>query len=170
MTWEVKTVKQLLKNTQDPHLALLSYRSTPLPQCGKSPVELLMGRNLRSTLPQISSTLIPQWPYLKKFKHQNNLFKSRQKTDYDRRHRVLEIPDIPDVWITTNGQPTTRRTVTTAGTPRSYTVQTRNGHIRRNRSQLNVDPRQPSDTGVQTSPYPICSPIQTRSHTLQGCI
>ena len=101
-----------------------------------------MGRNLRSTLTQISSTLIPQWPYLKEFKHQNNLFKSRQKTNYDRRHRVLDLPDIPDVtdvWITTNGQPTTGRTVTTAGTPRSYTVQTRNGHIRRNRtSEVNL--------------------------------
>ena len=40
----VKQVKHLLKRADDPFLALLSYRSTPMPWCGKSPAELLMGR------------------------------------------------------------------------------------------------------------------------------
>ena len=42
----VKQVKRLLKRADDPFLALLSYRSTPMPWCGKSPAELLMGRNI----------------------------------------------------------------------------------------------------------------------------
>ena len=42
----VKTVKSLLKNAEDPYIALLSYRATPLPWCGKSPAQLLMGRNI----------------------------------------------------------------------------------------------------------------------------
>ena len=33
----VKTVKKLISNTDDPYLALLSYRATPLPWCGLSP-------------------------------------------------------------------------------------------------------------------------------------
>ena len=33
----VKTVKQLLQDTPDPNLALLNYRTTPLPWCGYSP-------------------------------------------------------------------------------------------------------------------------------------
>ena len=37
----VKTVKQLLNQSTD--MAMLSYRSTPLPWCGFSPAELLMG-------------------------------------------------------------------------------------------------------------------------------
>lgn len=40
----VKTVKRLLKDSDDPYLSLLSYRTTPLPWCGISPAELLMGR------------------------------------------------------------------------------------------------------------------------------
>ena len=34
----VRTVKSLLKECSDPHLALLSCRSTPLPFCDYSPV------------------------------------------------------------------------------------------------------------------------------------
>ena len=40
----VQTVKNLLKDAGDPYLALLTYWSTPLPWCGLSPAELLMGR------------------------------------------------------------------------------------------------------------------------------
>ena len=47
----VKTVKQMLKQTQDPYLALLNYRATPLPWCKCSPAELLMGRRLRTRVP-----------------------------------------------------------------------------------------------------------------------
>ena len=46
----VKTVKQLLEKNSDPYLAMLAYRSTPL-ENGYSPVEQLMGRKLRTTLP-----------------------------------------------------------------------------------------------------------------------
>ena len=40
--WMVKTVKQLLQHSSDLNLALLTYRSTPLPWCNLSPAELLM--------------------------------------------------------------------------------------------------------------------------------
>ena len=39
----VKTVKKLLEDTADPHMALLSYHATPLPWCGLSPAELSWG-------------------------------------------------------------------------------------------------------------------------------
>ena len=41
----VQTVKNLLKKANDPYLALLAYRSTPL-EIGYSPSELLMCRKL----------------------------------------------------------------------------------------------------------------------------
>ena len=44
----VKTVKQLLRDTPDPYRTLLSYRSSPLPWCDKSPSELLIGRRVRT--------------------------------------------------------------------------------------------------------------------------
>ena len=53
----VKTVKKLLRDTDDPNLALLSYRSTPLSWCQHSPVELLMGRQIRFTLPISTRTV-----------------------------------------------------------------------------------------------------------------
>ena len=38
----VRTVKSLLKDCSDPQLALLSYRSIPLPSCDYSPAQLLI--------------------------------------------------------------------------------------------------------------------------------
>ena len=64
----VRTVKSLLKDCtdHDPHLALLSHRTTPLPFCNYSPTQLLMGRCLRSPVPILSQALVPQWPDLKR--------------------------------------------------------------------------------------------------------
>ena len=44
----MKTIKALLKNADDPYLALLAYRATPL-QNEYSPSELLMNRKLRGS-------------------------------------------------------------------------------------------------------------------------
>ena len=60
----VKTVKNLLSSSPDPFLALLSYRATPLPWCGLSPAELLMGRVIRTDVPQNTSKFHPEWSYL----------------------------------------------------------------------------------------------------------
>ena len=161
----VQTVKHLLKNAEDPYLALLSYRATPLPWCGRSPAELLMGRNIRSTLPQTTESLTPQWPYLREFKRLDKEFKEKQKADYDRRHRVHDlqaIPDHTDVWVTTDSHRTSGRVVTSAGTPRSYIIETPSGEIRRNRSHLNINPARAE---TSTSTQQDRSPIMTRSRT-----
>ena len=63
----VQTAKRLLKNAEDPYMALLTYRSTPL-ACNLSPAELLMGWRLRTTLPQVADQLLPQWKYLEAFR------------------------------------------------------------------------------------------------------
>lgn len=57
----VKTVKGLLK------ISLLSHKTTPLPWCGLSPAELLMGRCLRTDVPQLAKHFIPNWPHLADF-------------------------------------------------------------------------------------------------------
>ncbi len=49
----VKTVKGLLEQTTDPYLSLLTYRATPFPWCRLSPTELLMGRRLKTDVPQV---------------------------------------------------------------------------------------------------------------------
>ena len=92
--------------------------------------ELLMGRNIRSTLPVPSSTLVPEWSYIEEFRQANEKLKQQQKADYDRRHRVRDLPEIPndtDVWVTTGGHPIPGRTIAQSDNPRSYTVQTPTG-------------------------------------------
>ena len=74
----VQTVKNLLKGSSDPYLAILSYRSTPFPWCNLSPAQLLMGRQLRTTLPQGPDQMNPEWPYLKKFRVQDRELKLQQ--------------------------------------------------------------------------------------------
>lgn len=167
----VKTVKKLLKDAEDPHLALLFYRATPLPWCKLSPAELLMGRIIRSNIPQISETFAPQWSYLADFRKSNKQYKLRQKADYDSRHRTRPLPEIPDnteVWVTTNGHHSPGRIVSPADAPRSYIVETPSGQLRRNRAHLTPIPSAQSTahTSSNDSATPANqSPIQTRSRT-----
>ena len=51
--WAVHTVKTMLKKCDDPYLAMLIYKPTPLYN-GFSLGELLAGRKLRTTLPMLS--------------------------------------------------------------------------------------------------------------------
>ena len=46
----IKAMKNIVKKSKDIYKALLSYRTTPL-QHGYSPVPIMMGRNLKGTLP-----------------------------------------------------------------------------------------------------------------------
>ena len=57
----VRTVKQFLRNTCTPDLYLHSYCATPLTWCDKSPSELLMGRKVRTDVPQTDYLIIPDW-------------------------------------------------------------------------------------------------------------
>ena len=61
----VKVVKRILGKAadrgEDPYLAMLAYRSSPL-DCGKSPSELLFGRKIRSRLPYRCETYIAKSP------------------------------------------------------------------------------------------------------------
>ena len=104
----VRTVKRLVSNSPDPFLALLSYRATPLPWWGLSPAELLMGRVIRTDVPQTTMKLYPEWSYLTDFKTKEERYRANQKYNYDQRHRTKCLPELPDdsrVWVgTPNGQ------------------------------------------------------------------
>ena len=99
----VRTAKGLLKKNEDPYLALLTYRSTPL-QNGLSPSELLMGRRLRTQLPVLPSTLVPRnlLREREEVAKKEEIYRSNQKNNFDRRHQVHELPDLrtgESVWI-----------------------------------------------------------------------
>ena len=55
----VQTVKKMLRDSNDPYMAILTYRSTPFPWCKRSPAELLMGRRLRGNIPVLTHQLVP---------------------------------------------------------------------------------------------------------------
>ena len=135
----VRAIKHLLENAPDPHLALLSYRATPLPFCGVSPAELLMGLKICTDLPQPQQNLLPNWPHLKNFKEKHQMFKAEQKRNYDRRHRVRSLPILPEdqpVWVNMEGRQIPGTVSRQADTPQSYLVETSSGQVRRNRSHL----------------------------------
>ena len=135
----MQTVKRLLLKAEDPYLALLAYRSTPL-KIGYSPAELLMGRNLRSTLPATQDQLKPHTPSQKKVRFKDCELKATQKKHYDKRHRSKEQHPLAmgdQVWIPDQE---TQGTVQREQSNRSYTVHTSTGIIRRNRRDLNILP------------------------------
>ena len=75
----VKTVKYLLKNSQDIHLAGLTYRAILMPWCGLSPAELLMGHRIHTDFSQFKPVLAPRWPNLKFFRILDKKYKVEPK-------------------------------------------------------------------------------------------
>lgn len=162
----VQTVKRLLKDSKDPYLSLLTYRSTPFPWCNLSPAELLMGRCLRANIPILKDQLTPKWEFLNEFRSKNQVFKERQRSDYDCHHGVRTLSSIPpnsEVWITTGNQPDTGTVVSSTDTPRSYTVETPTGQVRRNRQHLNIIPG--NNESIDQRNYLAREQIMTRSQT-----
>ena len=134
----VKTAKNLLEKSADPHMALLSYRTTPLPWCGRRPTELLRGRCLKTDIPQPKKTFVSDWHYLPSFRVKDKEYKAQQKVEYDRRHRARPLPPLPDdesVWVQTQNRQTPGRVVQQAATPCSY-IETPSGNVRRTQSKV----------------------------------
>ena len=130
----------MLKKSSDPYLALLSYRATPLPWCQLSPAQLLMGRTLRTDVPQLSKNYQPEWQYLTDFRQREEEYRDDQKRNYDNRHRSKDLVQLPDncpVWVDMppHGQ-VSGNIVSRASEPRSYNVNVQSGEVRRNRSHL----------------------------------
>ena len=76
----VKTAKKLLKQSSDPHLAILSFRATPLPWCGLSPSGLLMGRQIRQSPSRVYISLLSGHIYLSFVSLTNNLRRFKRRT------------------------------------------------------------------------------------------
>lgn len=108
----------------------MAYRAIPL-EHGYSPAQLLMGRNLRTSLPQSSSQLTPKWPDLEAFRRKDEEGMRKQATHYNLPHRsrtLQELTSGQNVWITTEKAPGT--VLGTANMPRSYFVESDKGILR----------------------------------------
>ena len=71
-------LKKCSKKAEDPYLALMAYRATPL-ACGYSPAELLMGRAIRTTVPMSRELLKPTVPDLAALKRREQKANEQQK-------------------------------------------------------------------------------------------
>lgn len=162
----VATIKGLWKGGGDKTKALLTYRATPL-ECGYSPAQLLMGRQLRTTLPQHPVTLLPRWPNIKDFRTKQRRSKVEQQRHYNRRHRARPLTLLQpgqNVWLPRENKEGT--VVQQAATPRSYVINTDEGQIRRNRVHMRaLGPSTTPDIVTPTAEPSTDAPNNTASET-----
>lgn len=135
----VGTIKSLLMKKDDPYLALLAYRTTPL-EVGYSPSQLLMSRALRTTVPSTRKQREPRVPDTMTVRAKDQQLKARQKKNFDRHHGVRELSPLgpgDTVWIPDRSS---EAQVSDQVHHRSYEVTTEDGTFRRNRKDLIVLP------------------------------
>ena len=120
----MKVLKRILGRAadrgEDPYLAMLAYRSSPL-DCGTSPSELLFGRKIRSRLPYRCETYIAKSP------------------PHDRGISLMALQpnDTVRVKDPRRGRWPVRAKVVRMSGPRSYDVLSEDGRLmRRNRQHL----------------------------------
>ena len=115
-------VKNLLKKVDDPYLALLAYRATPL-QDGYSPAQLLMGRRLRTTVPTVPSHLDPTLPDSSTLAQKEKEKRMSDAAHYNRCHRAKMLSVLSPgehVWVT--DAKTSGTVIQNHSTPRPYLV------------------------------------------------
>ena len=164
----IQTVKKLWKKTEDKHLALLDYRTTPLPEINLSPAQLLMERRPRNILPSSFKLLEPRTQSPKVVTEHFDSQKQTQKFYYDRRRGVKDLRPLPngtDVRITNGNNPWAPGVVVSKyDKPRSYLVRSGNRVYRRNRKHIRVAseqanrayvPEEFTETVPDTAPNPV---------------
>ncbi|XP_046846780.1 uncharacterized protein K02A2.6-like [Xenia sp. Carnegie-2017] len=147
----VQTMKNILRkckaNGEDPYLALLDYRKTPIN--GVTPAQTLMSRRLRSTIPTSQRKLNPKLINRTTFKAARQEQPEQQRKHYDRTAKSLAPLEEGDIvrFRKDPAAPWTRGTVTRKHeAPRSYIVKGDNGtEYRRNRRHLRKTNEEISD-------------------------
>ena len=173
----VKTVKGLLRKSEDPYLSFLAYRSTLL-ECGYSSAQMLMSRTLRTTLSGTREQRIPKLVEISSLKEKDEQVKEHQKRNYDQHHRTRDLPPLESgetVWIPDReSEGTVREEVS----PRSHIVETADGSYRRNRRQLVrlpssdiVQETEPSEDAIKRElPISCCRAVGSSALTIQDVL
>ena len=137
----VRTIKELLNKSDDPNLALLAYRTTPIQGGQFSPAELLMSRKLRTTVPTTRAARTPRVPKQSLVRSREQEQKDNQKQAFDHHHGVRKLTDLSPgdtVWLPERQQ---EATVEDEVAPESYALVTsEGGSYRRNRQAINKLP------------------------------
>ena len=143
-----------MKKEKDPTKVLLAYRSTPIAS-GYSPAELLMGRKIKSTIPIMPEQLAPKLPDQKHFKEKEEAYRSKQKNNFDHRHKAHPLAPLPSgatVYIT--DMDCTGTVINPSEKPRSYLTDTPITVVRRNRVQLRNIPNNTDKQQDEQKPRP----------------
>lgn len=155
----VQTMKMIMNKRSDEYLALLTYRDTPLHN-GYSPAQLSLGRKLRTRTPCHPDELLPQTPDYDQVKKKDREYRTKMKSYYDHRHRVVEREELSlgdRVWIPDMKVEGT--VIKPHDRPRSVVIQTPNGKVRRNRRMTRrapkVSPRSSFALTSRDSPEPF---------------
>ncbi len=82
---QCKTARKILKQS-DPFASLMSYRATPIQATGVSPAQLMMGRQIRTTVPTLESHLQPEWPDLQQVRKADQKAKRSYRKYYNKRN------------------------------------------------------------------------------------
>ena len=162
----VRTVKAMLEKAKDPYTALLAYRNTPIDGVNLSPAQMLMGRRLRTTVPQTPKMLIPQrydpQEVIGKLKERQE----RQKSYHDKSTRpLMPLKEGETVRIQEDKKWKPAQVVKQLQEPRSYLVQTEKGTYRRNRRHLlkTEEPKPPEMDDLFEEQETATSGMTTRS-------
>lgn len=137
----VKTAKRILKQ-DDVFKALMAYRSTPIEATGVSPAELLLGRKIRTCVPILPKSLMPEWPDSDEIRRKDSTYKEYARMYYDKGHGASPLTELQpgdSVRIKTDKDKVWSSTGTVQCNlgDRSYLVNTPQGNtFRRNRRFL----------------------------------
>ena len=130
----VRTVKNILTQEKDPAKWLLAHRSTPS-AWQYSPAQLLMGRQIRNSLPTFHTQLDPQWPDLQSLRARETMSKLKQQSTFNSRHRAMPLTPIePGTEVHIKDLQHLGIVEKVGETPHSYEVQTPTITVRRNRA------------------------------------
>ena len=150
----VQTSKKIL-DQPDPWLALMIYRATPIANLAHSPSQLMMGRQIRTTLPILPQHLSPKQPEEQKIRQADQQAKQKNALYYNRGTKPLSqlSPGDSIRMRTKEGHWSDTGTVLEKHSqPRSYIVQQGDGIYRRNRSHLQVQPDSATNNQPETVP------------------
>jgi hypothetical protein len=154
----VKVAKKLLKQ-KSLEIALLNYRTTPHSSTGVSPAVALMGRQLKTKLPTLPESLIPQSVSDEDIRRADQSYKQDFKESYDRRHGVVPLSPLKpgdQVLMKTDEDKRWDKQGTVVAADqenRTYLVNSPAGVVRRNRKHLQQLPP-PRQIFASPSPEP----------------
>ena len=122
-----------------------------------------MGRKIRTTVPTFHTNLAPSWPDIDKLRQKEAESKEKLRTNFNQRHRSVPLEPLqPGTQVSINDGNTagtvTGTVASAAETPRSYTVETGRGTVRRNRSHITPVPGDKPEMPSSKEPVSVDKP------------